>query len=187
MTDAIDESAPPPSPQLVALNSKLRWACYSIRLVAAAWVVFGVGLTCWNWGHRAESLETMRKLYGLDPESVSDLAYWSSTSIALSTWALAALAVARLWRLTGIYLEGRVFSVAAAAAMRLFALTGAAAVMFVIMAHPLLNGLLSTELPARAWITPQDVFYLLFCGCVFALGVILETAAEIVDEHERFV
>ncbi|MBG0810793.1 hypothetical protein IY145_15580 [Methylosinus sp. H3A] len=191
MTIAIDESAPPPSVRLVALNAKLRWACFSIRLVAAAWVVFGLGLTSWNWGHRADSLETMHKLYGLDPESVSALGYWSSTSIALSTWALAALAAARLWRLTGIYLDGRVFSIAAAEALRLFALTGLAATVFNIGVRPFIFGLVSTELlaklPAYAWINPQDVFYLLFCGCVFALSVILETAAEFVDEHERFV
>jgi hypothetical protein len=191
MTDAIDESAPPPSAQLIALNAKLRWACHSIRLVAVAWIVFGIGLTIWSWGHRGDTLETLQKAYGVNLESVSALGYWSSTAIALSTWALPALAVARLWFLTGIYLEGRVFSIEAAAAMRLCALTGLAAVVFEIAVRPLVFGLVSTELlaklPAYAWINPQDVFYLLFCSCVLALGVILKTAAEIAGEHAQFV
>lgn len=191
MTDAIDESTPRPSVQVVALNAKLRWACHSIRLVAAAWIAFGIGLTSWTWGHRADNLETMHQLYGLDPDGVSALGYWSSTSIVLSTWAMAGLAAARLWRLTGIYLDGRVFSIEAAEALRRFALTGLAATVFNMGVRPFIFGLVSTEilakLPAYAWINPQDIFYLLFCGCVLALSVILETAAEIVGEHEQFV
>lgn len=189
--DTTHDSAPINPTRLLALNPKLRWACHSIRLAALVLIVFEPAIILWDLTDRTALLERMSRLYGLDPAGVSDFRYWSAVTIVMLKFPLAAIAVARLWRLTGIYLEGRVFSVEAAATLRLVALWGFAATIVDLTTLPLAAALILTErivkLPMDVWLAPIDVFFVLCCVFTLALSVILETAAEIASEHARFV
>ncbi len=188
--DAIEEEAGPPAP-LVVLDKSLRFACHSIRAVALIWVVWSGGLALWIWSDRAAMLDRWAKLYGLDPATVSDAAYWSSMCVILVIWAVSWSIVYYLWRLTRSYLDGRVFTVEAAGQLRAVALAGFAATAVSIVGRPiqvmLISSSLLAKLPLYAWLQPADLLYLLISGFVLALGVIFEAAAEIASDHARIV
>jgi hypothetical protein len=189
--DATYDGAPSGAARLLALNPKLRWTCHSIRLAALALILFEAATVLWDLGDRGRLLDRMNRLYGLDPAAVSDFRYWGAVAILMLKFPFAAIVVARLWRLTGIYLEGKVFSVEAAATLRLVALWGFAATIADIATLPPAAALILTEhivkVPAQVWLKPIDVFFVLCCAFTLALSVILQTAAEIASEHARFV
>jgi hypothetical protein len=191
MTHATDEPAPPQTAQQAALSSSLRGACHWIRLVAIAWLALSLGGACWDAADRSGLTARASRLYGLDPESVTTLAYWSGMAVFLLARALTALIVVRVWRLTRIYLQGRVFSLAAAAAMRSVATTGLGVAAANVAARPIMIALIApallAKLPPSAWVAPGDAFHLLFFGLLLALSVICRTAAEIASEHAQFV
>jgi hypothetical protein len=190
MTDSLDD-APLSSAQLIALNDKLRWACYSVRGVALVWLAYEAATAFVNWGDRQANLVRLSKGWNVDVTNVSALRYWSAVAMVMLSLVTVAIVVGAFWRLTGVYLHGRVFSLEAAMAMRRTALAGFAATLFNIVSFPVIMCLISTDLLAtlayRAWVNPTNLLYLLMSGFIFALSVILETAAEIADEHRRFV
>lgn len=190
--DATFESGDPaPTAQRIALNAKLRRACHAIRAAAVIWVLWGLGLTLWTWGRRDDLLSRLEKLYGLDASSVTDLGYWSAVALVLASWLPSAALVIFIWRLARIYLDGRVFTVEAAARLRSVALAGFFAAGVVILTRPFTVALISSDLmaklPLQFWLNPNDLLYFLISGFLLALAVIFKTAAEIADEHARFV
>lgn len=190
--DATFESGDPAqTAESIALNGKLRWACHSIRAVALIWLLWGVGLSTWTWTDRGALLTRLNKLYGLDASSVTDFGYWSAFgAVTVSMLASAALVVF-IWRLVRVYLDGRVFTVEAATRLRGVAYAGFLATGVDIGVRPIAASMLSSELmtklPLHAWFNPNDLLYFLISGFLLALAVIFKTAAEIADEHARFV
>ncbi|MBY6240898.1 hypothetical protein [Methylosinus sp. Sm6] len=189
--DTTSDRASSGSARRLALNPKLRWACHSIRLAALVLILFKSATTLWDLGDRDAFLALMNELYGLDSAGVSDLRYWSAVTLWMLEFVLPAIVVARLWRLTGIYLDGRVFSIEAAATLRLVALWGFAATIAGLVTLPLGAALLWAEqivkVPLQIWLAPINIFCVLCCIFALALSVILETAAKIAREHARFV
>jgi hypothetical protein len=192
MTDLTEANpSPAQAAPLIALSKGLRWSCYSIRAFATLWVLAGGGIAAWNWMHREDFLDRMHKAFGIDPSSVSDASYWSAATLTVVPFLLTALVAYRLWRLTQIYLDGRVFTIEAAAAMRSVARTGFTAAIVGIVFRPIQVCLLSTallgKLPIFNWFNASDLFNFLVAGFVLALSVILKAAAEIVDDHAQIV
>jgi hypothetical protein len=193
MTGDVDfeAGAPIQAAQLVALNTRLRWACHAIRMVALAWVVWDLGVLSWTWGDRATSLEQMARLYNLDPAKVTDAGYGSAFALALIAWLTTAIVVVYIWRLVRVYLDGQVFTVEAAARLRAVAVAGLASTAAGIALSPIAAALISAELlseiPLYYWLRPEHLLYILICGFILALSIIFKTAAEIAGEHAQFV
>jgi hypothetical protein len=191
MTEAADKDSPSPSARIVALNGKLRRACYSIRVVALGWIMLDGGLSLWNFSDRDAMLQRISRSQGVDVTNVSSLRYWSAALVMLLTMAVAGFFVAQLWRLTHIYLQGKVFALEAARAMRHTALAGFGLTLYSCIALPIAVGLISTDIfPTLAFyelIKPLSIFYLLISAFLLALSVIFEAAAEIVEDHAHFI
>lgn len=177
--------------QMIALNKRLRLACHAIRAAALAWIVLDFGLVLWVWADRPTMLDRLNKLYGLDLSGVSVLRYLGASAMPVVSLCAAAVFVFYLWRLVRVFLDGRVFTLDAAARMREMALAGCAAALVDVVVRPIGSAILSVELlskvPFYHWFNPTDLLYLLIGGFVFALGTIFRSAAKMADDHARIV
>lgn len=179
------------SAHVVALNNKLRWVCHAIQIVALIWSLWGLGFISWIYGDRAAFLGRLNRLFGLDPESVTDTRYCLAFAVALASWSVSTILVVCIWRLARVYLEGHVFTIEAAGRLRAVALAGAAAWVVDLLARPLGAALISSALlrqePLHQWFHPLDLLHFMFFGFLFALSVVFRTAAEIASENAQFV
>jgi len=177
--------------RMIALNARLRWACHAIRAGALAWIVLDGGVSLWLWTDRSGILDRLNKLYGIDLSGVSTPRYLGALFMMILSLCAAAVFVFYLWRLARVYLDGRVFTLEAAARMREMALAGLAAALVDIVVRPIGSAILSVELlnkvPFYHWFNPTDLLYLLISGFIFALGTIFRSAAKIAEDNARIV
>jgi len=177
--------------QAIALSRRLRWSCYAIRAVAAIWLAFDAAASLWNWTDRARMREILSALYGLEPARVSDAGIMGAAAMTVVSVAAAAIFVVAVWRLAGVYLEGRVFTPEAADRMRGVALAGFGATLTDMIVRPIGAAMLASELLRKAplynWFNPNDLLYLLVSGFVLALAAIFRAAAKIAADHARIV
>jgi hypothetical protein len=101
-----------------------------------------------------------------------------------------------IWRLMGVYVTGRIFTVAAAVWMRRAGAFGLAGVLASILWRRLLLVVFTGHLHLAPGdllfalgnlVIPADLLRILFCLYVLALGQIFKAAAEIAEDHARIV
>jgi hypothetical protein len=201
MSATVPTAMPSATPASQAsLPARIRWLCYLIRIAAllwAGWILVNV-VRAWYAADPAKFMENLGR--GLNALN-ADLSEISRAEIAafftgnLGLWAFDAAIAYCVWRLTGSYLAGRIFTVEAAVWMRRIGVTGLIAVLsivawrraslfiFTIHAHvPVAKMLLFGQL-----LTPTDLMRLLFCLFLIALAHIFKAAAELADDHAGIV
>jgi hypothetical protein len=190
MADTTDET-PPPSAIALALRQKIGWLCQIIRglgLVWAAWIFLEVVAF---WGDRDKALGAYARLFKFDARDVALSHYYVAFGLQLAACALAAWVAWALWRLFSHYLDGDIFSVAAALGLRRLALVGAAALLFDLVQRPIIFALITAgheASPVNGWFFhPSDLLDAIFVTFLFSLAYIFKTAAELADEHAQIV
>ena len=182
---------PPPAGQ----SPRIGWLCHLIRAAAAALAIWTLAQIAWSWSDAA----AIKKAYGaflkLEVGGASSLQYAIAVAIALCSWALYAAISFCIWRQFGMYLQGRIFTVDAAIWMRRVGMAGSAALIFSLLARPLLAIVLAFHLhvpigallSGRYWAGPFDALQALFFLAVIGLAQIHHAAAELAEDHARIV
>jgi Protein of unknown function (DUF2975) len=180
-----------------SLPARIRWLCYLIRIAAllwAGWILVNV-VRAWYVADPAKFMENLSRGLDADVSEISRAQIAAFFTGNLGLWAFDAAIAYCVWRLTGSYLAGRIFTVEAAVWMRRIGVTGLIAVLsivawrwanlfiFTIHAHvPAAKVLLFGQL-----VTPTDLMRLLFCLFLIALAHIFKAAAELADDHAGIV
>lgn len=177
---------------LQTLRVRIRWACFGIRAAAvgyAAWGILGAALF-WSDSDRVE--RAFRFWFEGQSPLNDPLHRTLAFGLSFAVWMLVVAAVMAAWKLTQHYLAGQVFTVDAALALKRVGTFGLLATGADVLIRPVLHALLSPG-PAigmsflQQWIRPNDLLF----ACVFiafwAIAHVLESAALLSDEVERFV
>lgn len=175
-----------------ALRARIVWPCRAIRAAAvayAAWMLLRVG---GFWSDPELVARAFAGWYG-GQLALADVARRAAgLGVSLTVWAMVVAAVLAVWRLTGHYLSGRVFSVDASVALKRVGQLGLAATAFDLAARPAIRALLSpgpvldANFLAR-WVRPEDLLNVGLFAALWVLAHILESAASLSDEVEQFV
>jgi hypothetical protein len=175
-----------------ALRARIVWPCRAIRAAAigyAAWSLLRVGAF---WADAGFVARAFSGWYGGEPALADGLRRAIGFGLSFSVWALVIVGVVAVWRLTGHYLAGRVFSVDASVALKRIGQLGLAAAALDIALRPAIRALLSPG-PAldphflARWVRPEDLLYAAVFGALWVLAHVLESAASLSDEVEQFV
>ena len=175
-----------------ALQERIVWPCRAIRAAAigyAAWSLLRVGAF---WADADFVARAFSGWYGGEPALADGLRRAVGFGLSLSVWALVIVGVVAVWRLTGHYLAGRVFSVDASVALKRIGQLGLAAAALDIALRPAIRALMSPG-PAldphflARWVRPEDLLYAAVFGALWVLAHVLESAASLSDEVEQFV
>jgi hypothetical protein len=174
---------------------RIGWLCHLIRVAAAAQAAWTLALIAWWWSNSG----AIEKAYGTflktDLSGASTLQYALALAITVCGWALYAAISYCVWRQFGMYLQRRVFTVDAAIWMRRVGMTGLVALIFSLIARPLVVIVLALHLHAPfgvlvslpRWAGPFDALQALFSLAVIALAQIHYAAAELADDHAKIV
>lgn len=191
MTDASFPDLPADDPRLSVLRRRIALLCHVVRVAAAVWYVWGLGLLIFVLGDRPAQLAKLAKVLELDPRTVSDVDYWSAVGVVAIDAALSAPLVYFIWRVTRAYLDGDIFTVGAATLLRNVGAAGFVASAAGVVTAPLSIVLLSPAVFAKLhvyeYVSPDNLLYFFISAFVFALGAILKTAAEIAEDHRQIV
>jgi hypothetical protein len=175
-----------------ALRARIVWPCRAIRAAAigyAAWSLLRVGAF---WADADFVARAFSGWYGGEPALADGLRRAVGFGLSLTVWALVIVGVVAVWRLTGHYLAGRVFSVDASVALKRVGQLGLAAAALDIALRPAIRALMSPG-PAldphflARWVRPEDLLYAAVFGALWVLAHVLESAASLSDEVEQFV
>jgi hypothetical protein len=175
-----------------ALRARIVWPCRAIRAAAigyAAWSLLRVGAF---WADADFVARAFSGWYGGEPALADGLRRAVGFGLSLTVWALVIVGVVAVWRLTGHYLAGRVFSVDASVALKRIGQLGLAAAALDIALRPAIRALMSPG-PAldphflARWVRPEDLLYAAVFGALWVLAHVLESAASLSDEVEQFV
>jgi hypothetical protein len=174
------------------LRARIVWPCRAIRAAAigyAAWSLLRVGAF---WADAEFVARAFSGWYGGEPALADGLRRAAGFGMSLTVWALVIAGVVAVWRLTGHYLAGRVFSVDASVTLKRIGQLGLAATVLDIALRPVIRALLSPG-PALDpmflvhWVRPEDLLYAAMFGALWVLAHVLESAASLSDEVEQFV
>lgn len=174
------------------LRARIVWPCRVIRAAAlgyAAWSLLRVGAF---WADAGFVAKAFSGWYGGEPALADAVRRAAGFSASLTVWALVIAGVVAVWRLTGHYLAGRVFSVDASVALKRIGQLGLAATALDVALRPAIRALLSPG-PALdpmflvRWFRPEDLLYAAMFSALWVLAHVLESAASLSDEVEQFV
>lgn len=175
-----------------ALRARIVWPCRAIRAVAIAYAAWMLLRVAGFWSDPELVARAFAGWYGGSPALADAARRAAGFGVSLTVWALVVAAVIAVWRLTGHYLSGRVFSVDASVALKRIGQLGLAATAFDLAARPVIRALLSPG-PGldphflSRWVRPEDLLYLAMFAALWVLAHVLESAASLSDEVEQFV
>jgi hypothetical protein len=175
-----------------ALKARIEWPCRLLRLcglVYAGWVLFHVTSL---WSDPDYIARAFSGWYGGVPALADPPRRAVGFASSMAVWSIVVAGVVWLWRLTGRYMDGQVFSVEAAIALKRIGQFGIAATALDIALRPVIRLLLSPGVELHAgflvrWIRPEDLLYAAVFGAMVVLAIILESAASMSDEVDQFV
>lgn len=184
-TPALYEPFPARRP---ALRRRIMLLSHLMRLLAVLWAL-------WNLVNVVRSLT--RVWHAASIAGVGHHGLLAAAAVlAAATWLMIAAVAWCVWRLFGTYLQGRIFTLAAALWMRRAGTIGLAGSLMIIAWRRcqflVLSGhihLTADDLlvaPA-AILVPPDLLRIMFCLYVIALGHIFKATAEMADDHARIV
>lgn len=195
MIDAasLDAAVPPAgNSQLSALRKKIGWICQALRLLIVGYVLWILWIVVHYWGDREWVTATSLHTFAVDVSGASQTQFAIAFAVNLLLWGLLVATCFCLWRVLGLYLEGRIFTVEAALWLRRFGILGLVAATADIVSRSLIIMALTAHLPSTAemhhgLITSADPLHFIFALIVIAFAHIFKTAAEIAGEHAQFV
>jgi hypothetical protein len=176
------------------LREKIGWICQGARYAAIAYALWVIFLQATYWSDPS----AINAGYGrLLQKDLSEIGPWQQAcafGVNLVIWLFVAYASYSAWRLFSFYLEGEIFSLVAAKWLRRLAIFGIAAQALAILTRPLVSVILTLHFPAGArqrivniFLQPDDLAILLLLFVLLTLAHIQKTAAEIADDHAKFV
>jgi hypothetical protein len=180
-----------------SLPERIRRLCHLIRIAALLWVgwILVNVVRRWYAADPAELMDNLNRGLNADLSEISRAQIAAFFTGNLGIWAFDAAIAYCVWRLTGTYLQGRIFTVDAAVWMRRLGVTGLIAVLsivawrraslFIFTIHRHVPA--GTVLLSGQWVTPPDLMRLLFCLFLIALAHIFKAAAELADDHAGIV
>lgn len=174
------------------LRARIGWLCHGLRLAVGLWAVWTLALILWLWRGREAVAASYGGWWRLDLSALPGSHYAAGLALALADWAFVAALCVLLWRMFGLYLDGRVFTRDATEAMRRVGLVALAAIAFDFLARPAVSTLLTMHLPEGArrfnlFARPEDLLHLLFAGFILALAHIFRAAAEMAEDQAGIV
>jgi hypothetical protein len=172
-----------------SLPARIRWVCHLIRIAALLWVGLNLVNVVWGW-YAADPAKLMDNLNrglnaGLSEISRVQIAAFFTGNLGI--WAFDAAIAYCVWRLTGSYLQGRIFTVDAAVWMRRLGVTGLIAVLSMVAWRRASFFIFTGHLLFGQLVTPPDLMRLLFCVFLITLAHIFLAAAELADDHAGIV
>src|SRR5262245_38177844 len=143
------------------LRSRIGWICQAIRIAAVVWIAWVVVIVVMVWSDRTTMLENYGRFLGVDVGGVSTGRYALAFALGLFDCAVAAGVPFCLWRLSGTYLAGRVFTVDAALWLRRTGLAAMAAVATDMVLRLVISALFTGHVvlvtTRGLFINPQDL------------------------------
>jgi len=183
-----------PSTFQVALRARIGWLCHLIRIAALANALWILASIAWYWSDSAAILQAYSRLLKADVSGVSTVQYAIALAGNLGFWSLQAAVSYCIWRQFGTYLQGRIFTVAAATWMHRVGVAGLGALLFGLVWRHLIIIILAFHVPlpmstllAGPWAGTFDLLQAVFCLTVIGLAQIYNAAAEMVDDHAQII
>lgn len=181
-----------PNPRHAALRARIAWPCFAIRAAATGYLAWALARIAAFWWDADGVARAFAPWYGGQLAAVDEFRRMFGLGLSLAVYALALAAVVAVWRVTAAYLDGRVFSVDAAIALKRVGQFGIAAAALDILFRPVIRALLSPGGAFDAdfltrWLRPEDLLYAAVFAAVWVMGHVLESAASLSDEVEQFV
>jgi hypothetical protein len=160
----------------------------------AGWALLNITLR-WYWSDPAKMMENLGRALEADLSGYSNAQVHAYFAIMLCLWLFTAAVAYCFWRLCGIFLQDRIFTVDAALWMRhvgtvglvtvLIAIAWRRAALFILTGHAHLPA--ATLLLFGQPVNSADLLRAVFCLFLLALGHIFKAAAEIADDQARIV
>jgi len=174
------------------LRARIGWICHALRIAAVLWIIWNLATVVYYWSDRAQILENYGRLFSADLGGVSAARYEAAFAAVMISLAFGAVVVVCIWRLTGTYLAGRVFTVDAAGWLRRTGLAGIAAVIVAVLVRVVIASILVgrfVPISPRGYyyLLPQDLLHTIFAVFVFALAYIFQAAAEMAEDQAQIV
>jgi hypothetical protein len=190
----IDSANTASAPRQRALREKIGWICQGARYAAVAYALWVIFLQAEYWS----DISAINAGYGrLLQRDLSEIGPWQQAGafgVNLVVWLLVAYACYSAWRLFSRYLDGEIFSIEATKWLRRLAIFGIAAQALAILTRPLISVILTLHFPAghqmrivNVFFQPNDLATLLLLVVLLTLAHIQKIAAEIADDHAKFV
>lgn len=175
-----------------ALQKRIGWMCWLIRLASAgyaAWVLF---LIVRQWSDSSLVVRQFGAWLRVDLSGIQSWQMLAGFALQLGIWALLAAACFSVWKLFSGYLAGRIFTLDAAILLRRIGLFGFAAQLADLITRPLLGVILSAHLPEGSRVlalsfNPNDLLIVLFLSGFVALAEIFRAACELAADHQQIV
>jgi Protein of unknown function (DUF2975) len=180
-----------------SLPARIRRLCRLIRIAALLWIgwIFVNVVRGWYAADPATLMDNLNRGLHADVSEISSGQIAAFFAGNFGIWLLDTVIAYCIWRLTGRYLQGRIFTVDAALSMRRLGVSGLITVLSIVAWRraSLLILTIHGNLPAGTvllsgqWVTPPDLMRLLFCLFLVALAHIFKAAAELADDHAEIV
>ena len=150
------------------------------------------GICCLLWSDKAQILKNYGLTFSIDLGDVSASRYATAFGAVMVSLAMGTAVVACIWRLTGTYLAGHVFTVDAALWLRRTGLAGISAIivsvlMRILIASILVGRFVPISPRGYYYLLPQDLLYAIFAVFVFALSHIFKAAAEMAQDQAEII
>jgi hypothetical protein len=174
------------------LRARIGWICHALRIAAVLWIIWLLAFVVYYWSDKAQILKNYELLFSIDLGDVSAARYAAAFAAVTVSLAIGAAVVVCIWRLTGTYLAGHVFTVDAALWLRRTGLVGISAVvvsvlMRIVIASILVGRFMPISPRGYYYLLPQDLLHVIFAVFVFALAHIFKAAAEMAQDQAEIV
>jgi hypothetical protein len=100
------------------LRARIGWICHALRIAAVLWIIWLLAFVVYYWSDKAQILKNYELLFSIDLGDVSAARYAAAFAAVTVSLAIGAAVVVCIWRLTGTYLAGHVFTIDAALWLR---------------------------------------------------------------------
>jgi hypothetical protein len=181
----------PHSPQMISLQNKIGWICQSLRwliFVWLGWILIMISLPLFDL---AGTIERTNAALHLSVDPVTTQSFIASRCIIYMEWTVATLIGIAGWKLMTGYLNGDIFSEAAADNLKRVGQAALLATLVGVITRPISTWMLSHTyfhtIPKWQFLTPQDLLYVLIGLLIIGLARIYHAAAEINAENKSFI
>ena len=187
-----DTALPAADAKLSTLRGKIGWICRALQFLLVGYPLWILWIIIEYWGDRAFVEAHYQKFFKLDISGASYGQFAAAVALHLFVWVLLAVMCFCLWRVLGLYLEGRIFTIETALWLRRAGILGLATTIADFATRSLIVLVLTAHLPSMAdkhhsFLTSDDPLHLILALIVIAFAHIQKTAAEIAGENAQFV
>lgn len=178
--------------KLSALREKIGWICRALQFLLVGYPLWILWIIIEYWSDRAFVEAHYQSFFKLDISSASYGQFAIAVALHLIVWVLLTVMCFCLWRVLGLYLEGRIFTIETALWLRRAGILGLVTTIADFSTRSLIVLVLTEHLPSTAdkhhgFINSEDPLHLILALIVIAFAHIQKTAAEIAGENAQFV